>query len=55
MRALFIAPSSPTVHGQATYDAALAARLKADENGIKTYVMAFLKAGHNRIGSRAPD
>ena len=37
-----------TVHGQAVYDAALAARLKADHNGMKTYVMAFLKAGPNR-------
>jgi uncharacterized protein YciI len=35
-------------HGQAPYDAALAARLGADENGMKTYVMAFLKAGPNR-------
>ena len=37
-----------TVHGQAPYDAALAAKLGADENGMKTYVMAFLKAGPNR-------
>src|SRR6187549_1282397 len=36
-----------TGHGQ-TYDAALAARLGADENGMKVYVMAFLKAGPNR-------
>ena len=36
-----------TGHGQ-TYDAALAARLGADENGMKTYVMALLKAGPNR-------
>ena len=35
-------------HGQAPYDAALAATLGADENGMKTYVMAFLKAGPNR-------
>jgi hypothetical protein len=49
MRALLIASCSPrTVHGQATYDAALAAKLKADDNGMKTYVMAFLKAGPNR-------
>ena len=34
--------------GQAPYDAALAAKLGADENGMKTYVMAFLKAGPNR-------
>jgi uncharacterized protein YciI len=49
MRALFIALLvTATVHGQAVYDAALAARLKADDNGMKTYVMAFLKAGPNR-------
>jgi len=49
MRALLIAlVLTATVHGQATYDAALAARLKADENGMKTYVMALLKAGPNR-------
>jgi uncharacterized protein YciI len=33
---------------QATYDAALARKLKADEYGMRTYVMAFLKAGPNR-------
>ena len=49
MRAVLIAlVLTATVHGQATYDAALAARLKADENGMKTYVMALLKAGPNR-------
>ena len=49
MRTLLIALLlTATVHGQATYDAALAARLKADDNGMKTYVMAFLKAGPNR-------
>ena len=49
MRALLIALAlTATVHGQATYDAALAARLKADDNGMKTYVMALLKAGPNR-------
>jgi uncharacterized protein len=49
MRALLIALLlTATVHGQATYDAALAAKLKADDNGMKTYVMAFLKAGPNR-------
>ena len=49
MRALLIAlVLTATVHGQATYDAALAARLKADDNGMKTYVMALLKAGPNR-------
>jgi len=49
MRALIIAVLlTATVHGQDTYDAALAAKLKADENGMKVYVMAFLKAGPNR-------
>ena len=33
---------------QTTYDAALARKLKADEYGMRTYVMAFLKAGPNR-------
>ena len=37
---------------QSTYDAALAAKLKADEYGMRTYVMAFLKAGPNRDRSR---
>lgn len=35
-------------HAQSTYDAALAARLGADEYGMRTYVMALLKAGPNR-------
>jgi uncharacterized protein YciI len=37
---------------QSAYDAALAAKLKADDYGMKTYVMAFLKAGPNRDRSR---
>ena len=49
MRALLIALLlTATVHGQAAYDAALAAKLGADDNGMKVYVMAFLKAGPNR-------
>lgn len=49
MRALFLALLlTATVHGQAAYDAALATKLHADDNGMKTYVMAFLKAGPNR-------
>ena len=49
MRALMIAILlTVTVHGQATYDAALAAKLGADDNGMKMYVMALLKAGPNR-------
>ena len=31
-----------------TYDAALAAKLKADDLGMRLYVMALLKAGPNR-------
>jgi len=37
---------------QSSYDAALAQKLKADEYGMKVYVMAFLKAGPNRDRSR---
>jgi uncharacterized protein YciI len=53
MRAPLIAAIAAVVltatgHGQAQYDAALAARLGADDIGMKTYVMAFLKAGPNR-------
>lgn len=36
----------------AAYDAALAQKLKADEYGMRVYVMAFLKAGPNRDRSR---
>ena len=38
---------------QSPYDAELAAKLKADDQGMRTYVMAFLKAGPNR--ERPPD
>jgi uncharacterized protein YciI len=41
------------VSAQGTYDAALARKLKADEYGMRTYVMAFLKAGPNR--NRTPE
>jgi uncharacterized protein YciI len=33
----------------ANYDAVLAQKLGADEYGMKTYIMVFLKAGPNRI------
>lgn len=33
---------------QASYDAALAQKLRADDYGMKTYVVALLKAGPNR-------
>jgi len=36
------------LQAQNSYDAALAQKLKADEFGMKMYVMAFLKAGPNR-------
>ena len=35
-------------HAQSRYDAALAAKLTADDMGMRTYVMALLKAGPNR-------
>jgi uncharacterized protein YciI len=40
--------SSVSVVAQSPYDAALAAKLKADDQGMRTYVMALLKAGPNR-------
>src|SRR5687768_915819 len=49
MRVLLVAAILITaVQAQSRYDAALAAKLKADENGMRTYVMALLKAGPNR-------
>ena len=39
---------SSVVQAQSRYDAALAAKLKADDMGMRTYVMALLKAGPNR-------
>jgi uncharacterized protein YciI len=36
------------VQAQSRYDAALAKKLKADDQGMHTYVMALLKAGPNR-------
>src|SRR5581483_1489226 len=35
--------------GNPQYDAQLAKKLGADDYGMKTYVMAFLKAGPNRL------
>jgi len=40
--------SAASLLAQSPYDAALAAKLKADDEGMRTYVMAFLKAGPNR-------
>jgi uncharacterized protein len=49
MRVLLVAAILiSAVQAQSRYDAALAAKLKADENGMRTYVMALLKAGPNR-------
>src|SRR3954463_4521484 len=36
------------VQAQSRYDAMLSAKLKADDMGMRTYVMALLKAGPNR-------
>ncbi len=41
-------PASGTGTPATAYDSTLAARLGADEYGMKPYVMAFLKAGPNR-------
>jgi uncharacterized protein YciI len=49
MRVLLVAALLATaVQAQPRYDAALAARLKADDLGMRMYVMALLKAGPNR-------
>lgn len=45
---VLLALSAAPVLAQSSYDAALAAKLKADDEGMRTYVMAFLKAGPNR-------
>jgi uncharacterized protein YciI len=45
--------AAAVTQAQSVYDAALAARLKADDNGMRTYVMALLKAGPNR--NRPPE
>jgi uncharacterized protein YciI len=47
-----VALTTLAVGAQPTYDAALAQKLKADQYGMRTYVMAFLKAGPNRNRSR---
>ena len=47
-----VALAALAVGAQGTYDAALAKKLKADQYGMRTYVMAFLKAGPNRNRSR---
>ena len=53
MRVLaMVALAALAVGAQGTYDAALAGKLKADQYGMRTYVMAFLKAGPNRNRSR---
>ena len=50
MRVLLAATllATSALQAQSRYDAALAAKLKADDNGMRPYVMALLKAGPNR-------
>jgi uncharacterized protein len=49
MRVLLVAALlTAAAQAQSRYDAALAARLKADDLGMRMYVMALLKAGPNR-------
>lgn len=50
---LFVSISSWSQENKTTYDAALAEQLKADEYGMKKYVMAFLKSGPNKSSSEA--
>lgn len=40
--------STGSLFAQSPYDAALAAKLKADDLGMRTYVLALLRAGPNR-------
>jgi uncharacterized protein len=51
--ALLIAISALTLDAHAAYDAALAKKLQADDNGMRVYVVAMLKAGPNR--ERSPE
>jgi uncharacterized protein len=49
MRVLvLVVVSSASLLAQSSYDATLATKLKADDQGMRTYVMAFLKSGPNR-------
>lgn len=45
--------ASSSAHAQTTFDPELAKKLKADDYGMRTYVMALLKAGPNR--DRTPE
>jgi len=45
--------SATAAHAQTTFDAELAKKLKADDYGMRQYVMALLKAGSNR--DRSPE
>jgi len=51
--ALMVAVALGATAAEPRYDAALAAKLKADELGMRMYVMALLKAGPNR--NRPPE
>jgi len=44
-----VAAQTPTPAANPNYDAALAAKLGADERGMKMYVMCFLKTGPLRV------
>jgi uncharacterized protein len=46
--ALLVIILASVTQAQSGYDAALAAKLKADDIGMRIYVMALLKAGPNR-------
>jgi uncharacterized protein len=46
--ALLVIILASVTQAQSGYDAALAAKLKADDIGMRTYVMALLKAGPSR-------
>ena len=50
---LAVALLTSVVQAQSRYDPALAAKLKDDDQGMRTYVMALLKAGPNR--NRPPE
>lgn len=53
LTALLICLGTTLGLAQSTYDAELAQKLGADDYGMKTYVMAFLKRGPNQSLSKA--
>ena len=44
----FLSKAQTKTENKSSYDAELAAKLNADEHGMKHYVLAFLKKGPNR-------